>query len=131
MKFTLAQIQRNIETHRNPNTRNFDIHWEEITRIERLTRELETDLESVSKLLFEEISIKHPMTGVQRNKRGLINLVGYGFKHLFGTADAKDVRQLNSVCDNLRTFQQNVVHATEQQLSYCDILGLDGVSIVT
>jgi hypothetical protein len=122
MKFALAQVQRNIETHRNPNKGNFDIHWEEIKQIERLTEELETDLESVSKLLFEEIPIKHPMTGVQRNKRGLINLVGYGFKHLFGTADANDVRRLNSVCDNLRAFQQNVVHATEQQLSYMHTL---------
>jgi hypothetical protein len=78
-----------------------DIHCEEIKRIERLTRELETDLESVSKLLFEEVPTKQPMKGVQRNKRGLTNLVGYGFKHLFGTADANDVRRLNSVCDNL------------------------------
>jgi hypothetical protein len=122
MKFALAQTQRNIETHRDPNTKNLDIHWEEIKRIERLTTELETDLESVSKLLFEEIPIKHPTKGVQRNKRGLINLVGCGFKHLFGTADANDVRRLNSVCDNLRAFQQNVVHATEQQLSYLHTL---------
>jgi hypothetical protein len=76
MKFALAQTQRNIETQRDPNTRNLDIHWEEIKRIERLTRELETDLESVSKLLFEVIPTNQPMKGVQRNKRGLINLVG-------------------------------------------------------
>jgi hypothetical protein len=55
---------------------------------------------------------------MQRNKRGLINFFGYGLKYLFGTADVRDVKRLNAVCDNLQSFQTKVVHATEQQMSY-------------
>jgi hypothetical protein len=118
MRFALAQIQRNIEAYRNPNRKDFDIHWEEIKRLEQLVQGLEVDLESIYKLLFEEIPSKDPVTNRIRNKRGLINLTGYGLKYLFGTADAEDVKRLNTVCDKLHTFQQKVVHATEQQLSY-------------
>jgi hypothetical protein len=45
-------------------------------------------------------------------------LIGNGLKYLFGTADDKDVKRLNTVCDKLHTFQQKAVHAKEQQLLY-------------
>jgi hypothetical protein len=37
---------------------------------------------------------------------------------LFGTADAKDVKRLTRVCDDLHAFRLKVVHAAEQQLTY-------------
>jgi hypothetical protein len=51
MRFILAQIQRNIELHQNPNSKVRDIHWEEVRRLSEITDELETDLASVPKLL--------------------------------------------------------------------------------
>jgi hypothetical protein len=79
---------------------------------------LEADLENVSKLLSEETPLKNKMTNPQRTKRGLVNLFGYGLKYLFGMADARDVQRLNDVGDTLHTFQKNLVHAAEQQLTY-------------
>jgi hypothetical protein len=83
-----------------------------------ITDELEADVESVSKFLSEEVPVKSKIPDSNRTKRGLINLFGYGLKYLFGTADAKDVRRLNDVCDTLHTFQKELVNATEQQLTY-------------
>jgi hypothetical protein len=114
MRFALAQIRKDIETYRNPNKKDFDIHWEEIKHLEQMVQLLEVDLESIFKLLIEDV----PKNSRNRNKRGLIHLIGTGLKYLFGTADAKDVKRLNIVCDKLHAFEQKVVHATEQQLSY-------------
>jgi hypothetical protein len=52
------------------------------------------------------------------NKRGLINILGYGLKYLFGTADADDVKRLTKVCDDLHEFKAKIIHAAEQQLTY-------------
>jgi hypothetical protein len=38
MRFALAQIQRNIEAYRNPNRKDFDIHWKEIKHLEQLVQ---------------------------------------------------------------------------------------------
>jgi hypothetical protein len=122
MKFALTQTRRNIELYRSADRSDFDIRREEINQTERLTTELEMDLESVSKVLLEEVPLRHPVSSPDRHKRGLVDLVGYGLKYLFGMADAKDVKGLNAVCDNLHTFQQDAVHATEQQLSFLRIL---------
>ena len=46
-------------------------------------------------------------------KGGLINVLGYGLKHLFGTADATDVKRLTKVCDDLHAFELQMVHAAE------------------
>jgi hypothetical protein len=99
-----------------------DIHWEEIKRLYKVTDELEMDLLSVSKLLLDEVPLGRNKGKVQRLRRGLINLFGYGLKYLFGTADARDVRRSNEVCDRLQSFQTKVVHATEQQMTYLHTL---------
>jgi hypothetical protein len=39
-------------------------------------------------------------------------------KYLFGTADARDVKRLTTVCDDLHVFEKQTVHAAEQQLTY-------------
>jgi len=44
--------------------------------------------------------------------------MGYRLKYLFGTADARDVEQLSSICDELHAFETKVVHASEHQLTY-------------
>jgi hypothetical protein len=44
MRFILAQIQRNIELHRNPSHKVLDIQWDEIKRLHKVTDELETDV---------------------------------------------------------------------------------------
>jgi len=46
-------------------------------------------------------------------KRGLINVLGYRLKYLFGTADAKDVKRLTKVCDDQHAFKLKMVHAAE------------------
>jgi hypothetical protein len=55
----------------------FDIRWEEVNQIERLTGELEMDVESVSKLSSEEVPVQHPVNNPNRPKRGLANFIGY------------------------------------------------------
>jgi hypothetical protein len=86
-RFILTQIQRNVDTHKSPNSKNLDIHWEEIRRLHKITDELETDLLSVSKLLSDEVPLGNCKGKIRRPPRGLINLFGYGLKYLFGTAD--------------------------------------------
>jgi hypothetical protein len=66
--------------------------------------------------------LKYGGTSKRRDRRGLLNVFGYGLKYLFGTADAKDVKRLNAVCDNLQSFQKAVIHTTEQQLTYLHTL---------
>ena len=53
-----------------------------------------------------------------RAKRGLPNVLGYGLKYLFGTADSRDVKRLATVCNELHVFKMQMVHATDQQLTY-------------
>jgi hypothetical protein len=122
MRFILTQIQRNIELHRSSRKDILNIHWEEVTRLYKITDKLEADLMSVSKLLSEEVTVTKGQINGRRNRRGLINVLGYGLKYLFGTADARDVKRLNSVCDNLQSFQKRVIHATEQQMTYLHTL---------
>jgi hypothetical protein len=122
MRFELGQIRRNIQAYKNQRLPTLDIHWEEIGRLDKVTNELEDDLNSFSKLLSEEIPVQHPLSTTKRERRGLINVLGYGLKYLFGTADAKDVKRLNSVCDNLHAFEKQTVHAMEQQLTYLSTL---------
>jgi hypothetical protein len=79
------------------------------------------DLMGFKRLLFEETEetlVRNPRDGNVRDKRGLINVLGYGLKYLFVTADGKDVKRLSRVCDDLHAFNLKVVHAAEQQLTY-------------
>jgi len=65
-----------------------------------MTRKLEMDLRGFRRLLFgetEETLLRNPHDGDVRDKRGLINVLGYGLKYLFGKADAKDVKRLTKV----------------------------------
>jgi hypothetical protein len=122
MRFALGHIRRNIQAYRYQRVPTLDIHWEEIGRLDKVTNELEDDLSSFSKLLSEERPVQHPLSTPKREKIWLINVLGYGLKYLFGTADAKDVKRLNSVCDNLHAFEKQTVHAMEQQLTYLSTL---------
>jgi len=76
------------------------------------------DVISFRKLLYHETRVRDPQVAVARDKRGLINILGYGLKYLFGTADAKDVKRLTRVCDDLHEFKAKMTHAAEQQLTY-------------
>jgi hypothetical protein len=67
-KFALTQIRRNIKMYRSSDKSDFDIRWEEISQIERLKNEIEVDLESVSKLLSEEVPVRHPVNNPNRPK---------------------------------------------------------------
>jgi hypothetical protein len=91
------------------------IPWGEFNRLDMMVKELNNDLKNFQKLLVEEIPSRNKGT---RNKRGLINALGYGMKYLFGTANARDVRRLSGVCDELHTFEDKMTHVTEQQLTY-------------
>jgi len=125
MKLILNTVREKIEVHKNPKLYSFDIHWEEINRLEGMVRRLEMDLMGFKRLLFKETEgtlVRNPRGGDVPDKRGLINVLGYGLKYLFGTADAKDVQRLTEVCDDLHAFKLKMVHAVEQQLTYIHAL---------
>ena len=100
MKLVLNIVRQKIQVHKNPRLYSFDIHWEEINHLGGMVRKLEMDLMDFKRLLFEETEetlVRNPRDGDVRDKRGLINVLGYGLKYIFGTADAKDVKRLTSV----------------------------------
>jgi hypothetical protein len=121
VKFILAQIQRNIELQQSPSRKVLDIHWEEVNRLYKITDEQETDLASVWKLLSEEIPVGNRKGKTRRTRGRLINTSGYGLKYLLGKADARGVKRLNAVCDNLQSFQRKVIHTTEQQMNFTHV----------
>jgi hypothetical protein len=117
LRLVLEQIRHNIQVHKEPSTAIFDIHWEEINRLETLNQELTNDVNSFRQLLFTDKLRKNPTVPKLRTKRGLINILGYGLKYLFGTADARDVQHLTVVCNELHTFESQMIHAI-----YCNEL---------
>jgi DNA-binding ferritin-like protein (Dps family) len=112
MKSMINYIRQRIQMHQNPRLDSFDIHWEEVNRLDKMVRELAIDLQSLQKLLFKETPAN------VRPNRGLLNILGYGLKYLFGTADAKDVKTLMKICDDFHVFKVAMMHATEQQMAY-------------
>jgi hypothetical protein len=102
MKFILGQVRHKLQMHKNPSSYSFDIHWEEVNRLEIMVMELDNDLQDFWKLLFEETL---GQGAGMRARRGLINVLGYGMKYLFGTADARDVTRLTTVYDKLHDFK--------------------------
>ena len=118
MKSVLYTVRQKIQIHKNPKIFSFDVYWGEIDRLDRMVGILELDVISFQKLLYKETRVRDPQVAVARNKRGLINILGYGLKYLFGTADAKDVKRLTRVCDDLHEFKAKMTHAAEQQLTY-------------
>ena len=84
--------------------------------------ELKHDLNNFKQLLFQEDVSRNPAVQGKRTRRGLINVLGYGLKYLFGTADAREVKRLTAVCDELHTFETQVTHA-DQQVTYLRTLG--------
>jgi hypothetical protein len=79
---------------------------------------IDTDLESFRKLFFEGTLPGDPKLSNTRLKRGLIDLLGYGMKYLFGTAEARDVKRLSDGCDNLHNFEVKMTDAVVHQLTY-------------
>jgi hypothetical protein len=118
MRSMLSQIRREIQAHKNPKSYLFDIHWEELSRLDKMVGGLEDDSKGFRKLLFEEKLARNPRTIDVRNKRGMNDILGYGLKYLFGTADARDVKRLAKVCKDLHTFEAKMIHVTEHQLTY-------------
>ena len=60
MGLVLGQVRRNIQVHKNPKDYAFDIHWEEIDRLEKMNGELEHDLNNFKQLLFQEDMSRNP-----------------------------------------------------------------------
>jgi hypothetical protein len=83
-----------------------------------MINELDARLKSVQKLLYTGKSRRETDIRNVRSKRGLIDIIGYGMKYLFGTADARDVKRLTTVCDDLQVFKSRITHAAEQKLTY-------------
>jgi hypothetical protein len=83
-----------------------------------VVNEFAVDLKGIQKLLYEETAVRNVGIGIVRSKRGLIDVLGYGIKYLFGTADARDVKRLTTVCDELHVFKAKITHAAEQQVTY-------------
>ena len=118
MKSVLYTVRQKIQVHKNPKIFLFDIYWGEIDRLDRMVGKLDSDLMSFQKLLFKETLVRNPGVAVARDKRGLINILGYGLKYLFGTADAKDVKRLTKVYDDSHELKAKMTHAAEQKLTY-------------
>jgi hypothetical protein len=116
MKSMLNYVRQEIQVQKNPKLYSFDIHWEELNPLDKLIEDLKDDSNSFRKLLFEETPTRSTVN--VRNKRGLVDILGYGLKYLFGTADARDVRRLVKLCDELHAFETRMVHATDHQLTY-------------
>ena len=92
MRATLDQIRQNIRVQKNPKSYSFYIYWEELSRLDKMVKIHDMDLQSFRKLLFEETLTRSPSTAGARTKRGLIDLLRYGMKYLFGNDDARDVK---------------------------------------
>jgi hypothetical protein len=120
MRATLNQVRQKIKVHQNPKPYSLDIHWDEISRLDVMVQGLDTNLLSLKKLLFTESMTKNLKIG--RSKRGLINVLGYGLKYLFGTADARDVKRISATCDELHKFKVKMMHAVEHQMTYIRVL---------
>jgi hypothetical protein len=116
MRVMLNQIWLKTQAYKNPKKYDdFDIHWEEVGRLDTMVRGLDAELQSVKTLLYREPENRGPKN---RDKRGLLNVLGYGLKYLFGTADARDVERLTAVCDKLHEFELRMTHAVDHQLTY-------------
>ena len=79
-----------------------------------MIEEIEADVELFKALLPRMVK----GTKQYRKKRGLVNIVGYAFKYLFGTMDNRDMETINHFIDEMQGFGENVVHTMEQQVSY-------------
>ena len=72
------------------------IYESEVQRLETMVLEIEADVESFRALLPRTFTLPKQ----NREKRGLINVIGYTMKYLFGTMDNRDMRNLNSLIDH-------------------------------
>ena len=122
MRATLKQVRQEIERQKSPKFYPFDIPCEELNRLDKIIDGLDLDLQSFRMLLFDETLTGSTSASGIRTRRGLINLLGYGMKYLFGTADARDVKRLSDVCDKLHAFRKHMTHAVDHQLTYIQTL---------
>jgi len=112
IKSVLYTVCQKIQVHKDPRLYSFGIHCGEIDRLDGMVRKLEVVLINFRRLLFEETLARNPSSADVRDKRGLINILGYGLKYLFGTADATDVKRLTKVCDELHAFKLKMMHCS-------------------
>jgi hypothetical protein len=117
MKLVLGHICWNIQLPKSPESYAFDIIWKEINQLDMMTREIEADLSSFRKLLFEETPVRNPGTQSVRSKRRLVDVLGYWLKYLFGTVDVRDVKRLTAFCDEIHAFESRMVHRVEHHLT--------------
>ena len=82
------------------------VYRTEVQRLSRMIEEIEADVESFKALLPRTVKV----TKRYRKKRGLVNMVGYAFKYLFGTMDNRDMETINHFIDEMQVFSENVVH---------------------
>jgi hypothetical protein len=78
MKLILNHIRQKIQVQLKKGSRyDHMIPWGELNRLDVMVKELDNDLKNFQKLLVEEVPSRNTGT---RNKRGLINVLGYGMK---------------------------------------------------
>ena len=122
MKTTMSQVRYKIQVHKNPKSLPFDINWGEIKRLDIMVQELDNDLRRFPRFLFEGDSVRGSGSTRTRSKRGLLNVLGYRMKYLFGTGDARGVQRLTNVCNKLHAFESRMTHAVDHQLMYIQTL---------
>jgi hypothetical protein len=96
---------------------NNDLH--EISVITRNT----TQVEEIQRIKVEVRSLESKLQNVKEclpraDRRGLINVAGSAPKYLFGTATDTDLQGLQTTIDELRSKQDNIIHAANQQVTY-------------
>lgn len=100
--------------------------WTELDRVGDIVDNLADELLDITKLLPEpDTSFQLQVSSVQdqnRTRRGLIDVVGYTLKYLFGTMDSRDLHNINHVIDQLQGFQQKILHVEEHQLTWIKTL---------
>ena len=107
MKSMLGDICQKIQVHKNSRITaySFDINWEELDLLTKMVEEFEDDSRKFQKLLFEETLVRNPRSVNVRTKRGLLDILGYGLKYLFGPAVAIEIKRLAQVCNEIHTFK--------------------------
>jgi ABC-type transporter Mla subunit MlaD len=85
--------------------------WEELSRVNDITRELDWEIQSLEKLL--PVSL----TGMPQKCRGLIDFGGQVLKSFFGTATSSEVQELQSVVSIYEDQNEDIIHAIKSLLT--------------
>lgn len=118
MKWVLGQIGRNVQVHNNPQSFAFEIHWDQLDRLEKMIEEYENSFGSFRRLQFVEMWTRNPIVQDGCKKRGLIDILWIRVEIYVWNRGFWDVKRLTAVCDELYALEAQMVRAADYQLTY-------------